>query len=262
MAKTLFLFVTSRRPDAYCNAITYCVEKMEVDRVVCVNIKEMLSTTDEAEALNEADPHKTSDEIKQFIRYLFNGKYASYKADELIVSDLEDSGYEVYRRCFEKVTDWTVLTIEYKNLRAAIKDFIRRNPNCIFDVTSLKKHLMADVLACCIAMRMKNVYSFDLKVSPDFEHPESMLYHSLGKDDFLYTNLLDSEPVRESLRLVLAMTGATKVAISLTVILIVSLSVLLFFSHKTPLLLLSIASSIASITSLVLQFVPSKNKYL
>jgi len=24
MAKTLFLFVTSRRPDAYCNAITYC----------------------------------------------------------------------------------------------------------------------------------------------------------------------------------------------------------------------------------------------
>ncbi len=253
MAKTLFLFVTSRRPDAYCNAITYCVEKMEVDRVVCVNIKEMPST------MNEADPHQISDEIKQFIRYLFNGKYASYKAHELILSDLEKSGYEVYQRCFEKVTEWTVLTIEYKNLRTAIKNFIRRNPGCIFDVTSLKKHLMADILACCIAMGMKNVYSFDLKIPLDFEHSESMLYHSLGKDDFLYTNLLDSEPVRESLKLVLAMTGATKIAISLTVILIVSLSVLLFFSNKTPLLLLSIASSTASITSLILQFVPGKN---
>jgi hypothetical protein len=232
---------------------------MEVDRVVCVNIKEMPSTTGNAEGLNEADPHKTSDEIKQFIRYLSNGKYASYKAHELIVSDLKNIGYEIYQRCFEKVTEWTVLTIEYKNLRAVIKDFIRRNPNCIFDVTSLKKHLMADILACCIATRMKNVYSFDLKIAPDFENPESMLYHSLGKDDFSYTDLLDSEPVRQSLRLILAMTGATKIAISLTVILIVSLSILLFFSHKTPLLLLSIASSIASITSLILQFVSGKN---
>ena len=258
MAKTLFLFVTSRRPDAYCNAITYCVEKMEVNRVVCVNIKEMLSTTDE-EGLNEVDPHEISAEIKQFMRYLYNGKYASHRANELILSDLEYSGYEVYQQCFEKVTDWTVLTIEYKNLRAVINDFIRRNHNCIFDVTSLKKHLMVDILACCIAMRLNNVYSFDLKIPPDFEHPEIMLYHSLGKDEFSYTNLLASKPVRESLRLVLAMTGATKIAISLTVILIVSLSVLLFFSHRTPLLLLSIASSIASITSLIFQFVPSKN---
>jgi hypothetical protein len=180
MAKTLFLFLFSPQVDSYINAITFTYDEMKIEAVRLVYVK---GTTTE---LTDSKASTLSNKIWNRIESLKN------KA-------------KIYEQINERLLDRQLIPIEYSDLKSRLSQITKRQGslrNCIVDLTGATKVPNIDVFSVCLALGIKSIYTFELAKKPDYKdpsyNPDNFLYHALSKNDYSYTCLSNTEPVRAS----------------------------------------------------------------
>ncbi len=180
MSKTLYLFLFSPQTDSYVNALSYTYDKMKIESVVLIYVKGTPT------GLNDADAIALSNKIWNRIEQI------SQKAS-------------IYKQINDRLIDRQLLAVDYKDLKIRLRQIVKRTKNvrdCIVDITGASKVPSIDVFSVCLAIGIKSVYTFELIKRIKFNHPnfdsDSVLYHQLNEQDYSYTCLTNTEPVKSS----------------------------------------------------------------
>lgn len=186
-SSSLYIFVTSERPDQYLNSVVHCYLHRNISKIVFLYIK---GTGDPEIGTN---PNRgvslsVSRNVQSLLEQLANGKYKFYRGSgEEPIVDL-GGVYQppdlavlkrIYKQCLDADLRWENIDVEYSALRAELSKINKREPNSVFDVTAVSKAFLGDIVACCIVEGIHSLYTFELKRKPDFEAPWSMLFHEL-----------------------------------------------------------------------------------
>lgn len=196
MGKTLLIFLFSDRVDPYVNAIAYTFDNMQVDTVRLVQIKGTKT------GLTETQASAVYNRIWTLIENLSKGYYidsAAGQAEQRLLSRTDK--LDIYRRINERLTEHSLVRLDYTNLKEDLNQLIRREGGskcCIVDLTAASKSPSIDVFSVCLALGVGAVYTFELADRPNPKNPELSLYHALGKDGYSYTCIGETEPVRAS----------------------------------------------------------------
>lgn len=219
MGETLYLFVTSERPDQYLNSMAHCLLYRSIRKVVFVHIKG-LGNADEGE--NSLAERSISDIVLRNVQILldslataceyryFTGSEAGQRVSlgSIYPPEQVTSIKQFYKRCLDVEADWDLGKIDYPNLRKELARIRKDEPSSILDITSIKKHYLGDILAVSIVENIHQLYTFDPTTKPDFDHPWTMLIHDLQPDDavirqYQYVNIVDTPVFRDCFNAVL-----------------------------------------------------------
>jgi hypothetical protein len=177
MNRTLFIFLFSDRVDPYVNAIVYAYDNMGVTSVRLVYVRGTRTGLTESEA-----------------SAAFNQVWSR-------VEKLAAGNAEVYKRVNERLLDRQLIPVDYSDLKRSLSHLVKKHGgprHCVFDLTGASKTPSIGVFAVCLAIGVKSVYTFELADRPDPDDPDSFLYHALDEEQYSYTCLTDTEPVRRS----------------------------------------------------------------
>lgn len=180
MAKTLFIFLFSSQVDSYINAIVYTYDEMRIEAVRLVYVK---GTTTE---LTDSKASTLSNQIWSRIE------------------SLKDKA-KIYEQINERLLDRQLIPIEYSDLKKRLSQITKKQGslrNCIVDLTGATKVPSIDVFSVCLALGIRSIYTFELAKKPNYKdpgyNPDNFLYDVLNKNDYSYTCVSDTEPVRAS----------------------------------------------------------------
>ncbi|WP_414548917.1 hypothetical protein [Anabaena sp. CCY 0017] len=177
MARTLFLFLFSDRVDTYINAIAYSYDNLEIESVRLVHVKGTKTGLTDTQAIS-----------------VFNQIWNR-------LEKLASSTTEIYKRINERLLDRQLIPITYSNLKNSLEQSIKKqggSRNCVIDITSASKVPSIDVFTVCLALGIKSIYTFELIIKYDSKNPDKFLYHAMCENDYSYTCLSNTEPVRAS----------------------------------------------------------------
>ena len=106
----------------------------------------------------------------------------------------------IYKQVNERLLKRELIPVEYSSLKKELQQVIsiQRKTKFIFDLTSASKRPSIDIFAVCLALGIKSVYTFELKLRYDSNHSENFLYHALNEGDYSYTCLSRTDPVKNS----------------------------------------------------------------
>lgn len=267
--KTLYIFVTSERPDQYLNPILHCIDREGVTRVVLVNV------------IEAKDNKGISDTVSRNVQLLWDslkqGKYRYFigeEKDNIVpleneVSNLKDA-QRLYKNLWDTKVKWDHLDINYLDLRKELNKIIKANPNSLFDITAFDKSKIGDVVSISIIGKIKNINTFDLKIRPDFEKPWTILYHDLKCDRVLekgmkmkkyeYVNIISTPIFNECEKSILLFSIPFRITLIITpILLLIILGLYLFLDKPSKVMtVLGIVASIASIWSVMVPFTTKK----
>ncbi|HEY9812418.1 MAG TPA: hypothetical protein V6D31_02605 [Candidatus Sericytochromatia bacterium] len=217
---TLYIFVTTNRPDQYLNSIVFSILERRVSRIVFVQIK-------------RSDIEKVSTNILRqnvidLIRNLSSGKYKYYTGiNEGTIVDLSSqySSQELaeiqakYQQCLSDNLEWEIKRFSYTEMRKYIVELNKEDKCSLFDVTPVSKLYIGDIFACCLIENIQELYTFNLKIEPNFSEPWKTLVHHLEKDkDYEYVNLVETPIFRGSTKSILIRTVPLLISIIGTLI--------------------------------------------
>lgn len=204
MAKTLLLFLFSDRIDPYVNVIAYTFDKMDVDSVKLIHIKDTKTGLTDKQASSVYNNIWTQVEALSEGYYVDYSSYATAGSQGEIVSRRElnqKNNLDIYRRIHERLTEHSLVRLDYSNLKDDISQLIKKvggNKSCLLDITAATKSPSIDIFSICLALGVKLVYTFELADRPDSKNLESSLYHSLKIDKYSYTCISETLAVRSS----------------------------------------------------------------
>lgn len=189
MKNKLIILSDSMVTDIYINIIAICAEKFDIKEIVLFHIMDDKNGYNQESVLS-------SKIIKQ-MEYIMKGKYNLYDNStgnyELI--DLEGYSDEV-SEYYQKSYYILVSHIDEKSIR--LNDFysylenLKGKSDFIFDVTTLKKDILANLIPAFIENNLgRNVYYFE-KITP-LKHNQFDLIHSLQRFETKYDNLFNNE---------------------------------------------------------------------
>jgi hypothetical protein len=274
MSRTLYLLVTSEQPDTYLNSILHCVLHEGVGRVEFLYIQGLGEST---QAMNHAPSDKQSSKVWYHVTTLleslatasnyiyFTGASAGRKKDlaEVYPADRLIDIKSMYRLCREIKVQWGHRDIPHSRLQKEIATISAAQPPAIVDVSSVKKIYLGDLIASGFIERLDYLCTFDLRIRPDHDHPWTMLFHDLKKNDssaakYDYVNLLDTEIFREYSKSLLVRRPPLLISIGLALAFLVVTLVAYFASGPNSIIvqITFLLSSIASILSLFYSLYP------
>ncbi len=233
MAKTLFLFLFSSQVDSYVNAIAYTYDEMRIEAVRLVYVK---GTTTE---LTDSKASTLSNQIWSRI------------------DSLKDKA-KIYEQINERLLDRQLLPIEYSELKNRLSQITKRQGslrNCVVDLTGATKVPSIDVFSVCLALGIKSIYTFELAKKPNYRdpryNPDNFLYDKLNKNDYSYTCVSDTEPVRASRASLLRKSYLLWYvgAFSLFVMVVSLYLLLTFSSDNIAIQVLNVAAAVVSLAS-------------
>ena len=181
MAKTLFIFLFTSQVDSYINAIAYTYDEMRIEAVRLVYVKGT------ATELTDSKASTLSNQIWSRIE------------------SLKDKA-KIYEQINERLLDRQLIPIEYSDLKKRFSQITKKQGslrNCIVDLTGATKVPSIDVFSVCLALGIRSIYSFELVEKPNYNdpdyNPDNFLYDALNeKDDYLYTCISNTDPVKAS----------------------------------------------------------------
>ncbi|WP_434384371.1 hypothetical protein [Melittangium boletus] len=210
----LFLFATSERPDAYINCLVHAVKREGVSRAEIVVIE---GTGGDPDAKANERAALVLRRLIGQLNSLAGGRYLHYTADENSsqIIQLDIASCEVYREVARRleVGGFASRTVPYTGLYDALKSMSA--DDAIFDVTSLKKTHLVDVVTILLALHCHRVFSFELIKKPTFSATD--LYHSLRSDEFFYRGLSNSSQVKAALRQLTKWTTTARALVGFSV---------------------------------------------
>jgi hypothetical protein len=216
---TLYIFVTTDRPDQYLNSVVHCIER-GTNRIVFIQVEDSKTQQVQLNLLRTNVYDLLQNLSKGFYKYytgLFKDKvvplYTEYSPDEL--SRLKAK----YTFCLTDYIKWEVERIQYLELKQYISSLYRKNKNAIIDVTSVSKVYIGDIFACSLLENVSKLCTFELLIKPDFDKPWNTLIHELeeGKQ-YRYTNLVETPIFKESTKAILVRTMPLLVSVIGTVL--------------------------------------------
>ncbi|GAA0970836.1 hypothetical protein GCM10009555_020460 [Acrocarpospora macrocephala] len=184
----LYIFVTSARPDPYVNVLAHVLRTRPISSVHYISIREHGYS---AEQVNDRLISITAG-IHAYLHSL---------RDRLAADDKPAAA--VYEKCLDKLDSISTSNevIPWVELDEKLKIFSTTGSS-IFDVTSLKKNLLVDVVSLLLSRGCIRVYNFELLKSPNYD--ESDLIHALDESEFTYRSLGDSRHVEIARKRMLA----------------------------------------------------------
>lgn len=258
--KSLYIFATSERPDAYINTLAYAIEHLQITEIYII----VISEHDYAEEIREDNLLASTvvSNISTQLHALSRGQYIE-KWENLntrtTVSLLNQETHGVYERCLKAINEsgTTGKVIPISDLDNKLNEYLSKS-TCIIDVSALKKNLLIDVVATLLSIEFIEVYSFELKKKPTFN--QSDLYHNLRHhDDYIFRNLAVSDSVKKSLGRIGKWSATAKTIMIFTAILaVISITLGFIWKDSTFLSTLNIISMMASISSYLFLFVRDK----
>ncbi len=205
---TLYIFITTNRPDQYLNSIVFSILEERVNRIVLVQIKRADGEKISANILRQ--------NIIELIRNLSSGHYRYYTGSkEGTIIDLsgEYNPQQLaeintkYQQCLSDKIEWEIKRFNYSEMRKCMAELNKQDKHSIFDITPVSKLYIGDIFACCMLEDIQKLYTFNLKIEPNFSQPWKMLFHHLEKDkDYDYVNLVETPVFRESTKSILIRT--------------------------------------------------------
>ncbi len=238
--KSLYIFATTERPDAYINAVCYGVEHLDISSVHVVVVK------NEKEAGYYPRPATILGNISRQLSALSEYKYINYsnsqQKSDLIANYQADS----YKKGLQILNDSenSSVSLNVEDLSPYLSEKISYG-DCIFDVSALKKHLLIDVVAILLSLEFSQVYAFELKKKPSFNVDD--IYHKLEKHDFSYQNLTSSINVQKSIKILHRGIIDRKKLVKFLILLAIVFVPLSIFWPNSP--LFSVFSTLAMIAS-------------
>ena len=272
MNQSLYIFVTSKRPDQYVNPIVHCLLYKGIRKVVFLHIKGL-----EGEAPSDSERGISLAvflQVQSLLDDLSKGFYrffAGHKDGNKMINlqDMYPGRLNLikatYKQCLDMKVEWGYRDINYWDLREELARISKEEPGSIFDVTSIRKSHLGDILTCCIIEGIHSLYTFDLKIQPNFDEPWTMLFHELRTDNlekshYRYTNIVDTSIFKACSNSILVRTPPIKISLLVAaVLLLVVLGVYFHFGEVNWFVQLAyIISAIASLLSLYLTFFPPR----
>lgn len=205
--KVLYIFVTSDRPDQYLNPIVYCLSK-GINRIVFVQITRP--------GVQQIQINTLCRNVYDLIYNLSTGIYKYYtgkdqgkevslttKYTDTELSDLKAR----YKLCLSNDIKWDTESFEYSGMKQAITSLNNREKNSIFDITSVSKSFMGDIIACCLLENIQKLCTFEITGKLNFGEPWKMMIHELkeGKS-FNYINIVQTPVFQERAKQILIRT--------------------------------------------------------
>lgn len=272
MAQALYIFVTSGRPDQYLNSIAHCMLCDGVRRVVFVEIRGFGKGT--PSWVEEGISLTASQRVTLLLDSLSNCSYRFFvgeRADEVV--DLKgiypEGELEVIKNTYKQIlntrSNWENREINYLDLRNELARIYKNEDDPIFDVTAIRKTYLGDLVSCCILEGIQKLYTFDLKIVPNFDEPWDMLFHKLRAEKYeeslyRYINIVDTPVYKNCSKSVLINTTPVKILLIIGIAVLLALIVFTFyFEHLNWIVqIATITSILASILSLYLIFFPPR----
>jgi hypothetical protein len=265
--KTLYIFVDSERSDQYLNSIVHCVLRRDVRRVVFIHIKGLTSNPQATDGLSGRALGAVQSQLDGLAE---RGEYMTTNAvpRRVQLSELYGDRARAVQAFYKSCRDHSVVfsneELAYGSLRARLRAVAAEGDAAYVDITAIKKRYLGDLVAAGLVEGLRGLYTFDLiNTKPDFESPWRMLIHELEAHQpatFAYTNILDTEVYRACTKSVALRAPALKWTALATVILLAV--VLVAYGKLGPTDTITqaffVTSSLASIVSLVLVFVPPR----
>lgn len=270
MSQTLYLFVTSMRPDQYINPALHCIEYENVNRVVFTYINDSKESPTKAKKVPEEIQNRVETLLENLAwrgiyKYFDNPKKDKEDLQNHYSSNELDDIQSFYKQYFKKQVKWQTKVIEYLDLKDELTQIYRNEKNCLFDVTALKNQYVGDILAVSILEGFHNIYTFELKDGPNFTEPWMSLLYELcrkkqGEFAYRYINIVKTIVFRQCTDSVLIRKLPLKLSLLATPILIISLLAINFFYGSTSWVIQSVGilSAIASLLSILFSFYPPK----
>lgn len=222
----LYIFVTSPRPDPYVNVLTHALKTYPLSAIYFVGIRE---SNNSSEPIGERLGAITSGIDSLFEQLTL--RYCGSASEEETVATDNGSWTAVYKECLDKLEaiPTTRVVIPWSDLDKELGHFIARG-NAMFDVTTLKKNLLVDVVALLLSRGCVQVYSFELLTTPKYDKRD--LIHALGPNGYRYRSLAESHHVETAKnRMVARSSTFRKLLIVTAVVALIVLVVQIFFDN-------------------------------
>lgn len=187
IARDLLVFTTSMRPDPYVNSLAFLLRAGGLQRVTFINIQDPADRPTESAG---AVLHR----VRALVQSLSNGKYPTPKGD----NPVDRRVAECYQDMMRQLNSVTLGASTWE--RDALPDKLRIAVarGTLFDVTALRKDLLADVITLLISLGHPAAFTFELKSQLPFD--ERSLYYVIATSDFSYSNLLAGENVARAVK--------------------------------------------------------------
>lgn len=260
--RSLYIFVTTDRPDQYLNPIAYWLkEDVSIQRIVFVQINNPLTTQAKANAVCR-DVYDLTYQLSQgkYKYYIGNLKGQEVSLDQMYSDSKKlDAIKERYASYLVGSVIWDREIVDYTKLRSYIRSLGRMKEKPIIDISCVSKSYVGDILSCCLLSNFNNLVVFDFLIEPNYSQPWKILIHGLNENiDFRYVNLVKTIIFQENLRAVFIRTTPLIASIAATLLFVVLALIANFVlgNNNAIIQVLSVVSAVLGIVAFVLTFFP------
>ncbi|WP_341532367.1 hypothetical protein WKK05_41730 (plasmid) [Nostoc sp. UHCC 0302] len=267
--KSVYIFVTTDRPDIYINSIVHWLKK-GINQIFLIQVEDNKIEQVKLNLLRLNIYNLLKDLASGFYRY-----YTGTLRDTLIDLSNEYNNHDL-AEIKSKYNSWysqiisddirceTVPPIKYLELKQYISSIYKKNKNIIIDVTPVSKIYIADILACCLLENINSLYTFELLITPDFGKPWKILIHELDEGkQYKYSNLVETPIFQESAKAILFRTTPLLISIVGTILFVsLTLAASFFFGALSSFFVqvVSIVGTVLGIISFFLIYFPIRGK--
>jgi hypothetical protein len=171
--------------------------------------------------------------------------------------ELDPAWREAYRECRQRLDRIRVerITISWSDLDAELGRFLEADA-VIFDVTTLKKNLLVDVVALLLSRGRTEIFSFEQVTSGQPRYDNRGLIHALSPNGFVYRSVAESKHVEKARARFVAKAITFRAALVLTFIVgLVVITIQVFFANTTLESIILAIATVAAIASWLYTFV-------
>lgn len=243
----LYIFVTAPRADPYVNVLMHLMSNRSVSAIHYVAIIEHGYTSEQME-------ERLSD-IEANVGILLDQLSRGFYGDRPI--ELDPAWAKAYRDCRITLDRMPIerLSIPWIDLDGELAK-LTSGKAVMFDVTTLKKNLLVDVVALLLSRGWTGIFNFEIVTAGQPSYDEHGLIHALAPNGFLYRSLAESKHVERARSRIVSRSIAFRTFLIITACVgLIVLIVQIFFENTVLESIVLAGASIAAIAGLLLSLI-------
>ncbi|MBD2898406.1 hypothetical protein amrb99_73760 [Actinomadura sp. RB99] len=186
----LYIFASSDRPDPYVNVLVHALSTYPLVEVRFIGIREHEYSNEQVDGRVNATLTAVYARLEELASGLSGEDYSP---------SVDMNGRALYRTCLEKLEDVQVgaSVISWPELDQRLGR-LAAHGRPMFDVTTLKKNLLMDVVALLLSRDCSDVFNFELLKAPNYD--ERDLIHALRPNEYKYRSIAESRHIEAARR--------------------------------------------------------------
>jgi hypothetical protein len=246
-AAELYIFVTAPRADPYVNVLMYLLRNRAIAGIHYIAVVEHGYTNEQMEArLSDIEAN-----VGILLDQLGEGFYGSREIE------IDLAWRDAYRECRRNLDRIRVerLTISWSDLDTELGRFLEADA-VIFDITTLKKNLLVDVVALLLSRGRTEIFSFEQVTAGQPRYDDKGLIHALSPNGYYYRSVAQSKLVEKARARFVAKAITFRTALVVTAVVgLVVIIIQVFFANKALESIILAIATVAAIASWLYTFV-------